>query len=513
MLAEHPNHDMLRYSLREGNMTTILKPSEYSKSVQEFLFTCAFWILAADEELTSVEQEWLISFFGADTNKRYLNKLLSLASGEFLPAFDRLVDTLTDDDKRNIYPVLSPWLCQCVTVDGKLRASENEVMQEIKQHVDLENELTRLTANPPPIPDTQPPTIPPLADIASPPENLYESSSKTEPEKTTTFVDTPPLERSEESAPTRNTPKMPPPSVDDSTAEALRPLHGHETEITAVCVHTNGHYALSGDKDGYLRLWDMDSHTCSHVWDQHKKEITGIAFHPQSHTAISADRTGTVIGWDFDSVTPRWQSNLQKLGGISDLAVSPDGKHAALCSPGCKIALIDWDTGEIIRTVRKKGWPAFRCITYHPNGRHLALGGDDKKLHLIDLATYETLQTFSGHQSALLSVASLLDGTRIATGSRDNNVCLWETATGSLLRTFEGHTFSVYGVAPNSDGTRLLSVSWDHTAKLWDTQTGALLLNVENPGGSFNAVVFLPESNRALIASSDDQLYILDTGA
>ena len=91
-----------------------LEPTEVSPRAQEFLFACAFWIMAADEQLTGEEQAWLFAEFGDSRANQLIQKTLAIESDDFLPYFDTTVNALSDDDKRTVYPQLPPWLCRCL---------------------------------------------------------------------------------------------------------------------------------------------------------------------------------------------------------------------------------------------------------------------------------------------------------------------------------------------------------------------------------------------------------------
>ena len=64
------------------------------------------------------------------------------------------------------------------------------------------------------------------------------------------------------------------------------------------------------------------------------------------------------------------------------------------------------------------------------------------------------------------------DGQRIASASYDNTVRLWDAASGRLLNTLSGHENWVFSVAWAPDGQRIASASYDNTARLWDAKSG-----------------------------------------
>ena len=99
----------------------------------------------------------------------------------------------------------------------------------------------------------------------------------------------------------------------------------------------------------------------------------------------------------------------------------------------------------------------------------------DNTAKLWHAATGALIQTFSGHDHPVTSVALSASGDRVLTGSRDRTAKLWHAATGTLIQTFSGHDDSVTSVALSASGDRVLTGSHDGSARMWDAATGAPL--------------------------------------
>ena len=75
---------------------------------------------------------------------------------------------------------------------------------------------------------------------------------------------------------------------------------------------------------------------------------------------------------------------------------------------------------------------------------------------------------FTGHKSAVNSVAFSPDGKRIASGSSDNTIRVWDAETGAVVSgPFEGHSSSINSVAFSPDGKRVASDSDHRTIRMW----------------------------------------------
>ena len=129
--------------------------------------------------------------------------------------------------------------------------------------------------------------------------------------------------------------------------------------------------------------------------------------------------------------------------------------------------------------------------------RWVLTGSEDKTARLWDAQSGKELRAFTGHDSAVSSVAFSPDGKQVLTGSLDKTARLWDAQSGKELRTFTGHTGSVESVAFAPDGKRVLTRSTDNTTRIWDAQTGRELCKlisftdgswaVVDPEGRFDA--------------------------
>jgi WD40 repeat protein len=131
-------------------------------------------------------------------------------------------------------------------------------------------------------------------------------------------------------------------------------------------------------------------------------------------------------------------------------------------------------------------------------------------VRLWDAAGGRLLNTLSGHETTVVSVAWAPDGQRLASASTDNSVRLWDAASGRLLNTLSGHESWVNSVAWAPDGQRLASASDDHTVRLWDAASGRLLNTLSGHEDPVNSVAWAPDGQRLASASRDHTVRLWD---
>jgi WD40 repeat protein len=200
-------------------------------------------------------------------------------------------------------------------------------------------------------------------------------------------------------------------------------------------------------------------------------------------------------------------------GGVTSVAVTPDGHNALSASEDRTLRLWDLDTGLELR-----------CFTGHesrvnsvvvlPDGHRALSASEDQTLRLWDLDTGLELRILEGHRSAVNGVAVTSDGRHALSASDDQTLRLWGLDTGSELRRLRGHKHRVTAVTVTPDGRRAVSASEDRTLRLWDLDTGLEVSKLTGQEASVNSVVVTPDGRHALSAFDDRsiRLWVFDTG-
>jgi WD40 repeat protein len=86
-------------------------------------------------------------------------------------------------------------------------------------------------------------------------------------------------------------------------------------------------------------------------------------------------------------------------------------------------------------------------IAVSPDGRVAAIGADDGSARLWDMQTGHVVAVMMGHEAPVTSVAFSPDGSFLFTGSLDKTVIVWDIAKHKKIRQLMGHTGGVIGLA------------------------------------------------------------------
>jgi len=379
---------------------------DLSDALRKFLYCCAFWTVAADEELKSGEQQWLIEQFGQEGATESLSHFVNLESELFFEAFDAAAAELTDDERRKVYPFLEDWLLQCTEADGYQDVSELQIVNKIKGRLNLDFELKR----------------------------LFESASG---------------------------------DTAGSGAEAVI-MRGHTSGVLSVSIV--GNRIVSGSEDGEVRIWDAESYECIKAERKHEGGVLTLAPCAERNLVFSGGRYGEVSLWSAEDGKELWRHQHRRIGGIMDasidaangvvylvtnvgVAVSQDlvtGKtisefddrkrgaiRAVRVLPGGRLAVAgDYETiriwgmpeGNLVNQLRGHE-EGVLCMDVSPDGKTLASGSRDSKVLLWDIESGECKARLAGHEFSIYGVDFDAEGKRLLSVSWDHTMRVWDTDT------------------------------------------------------------------------------------
>jgi WD40 repeat protein len=134
------------------------------------------------------------------------------------------------------------------------------------------------------------------------------------------------------------------------------------------------------------------------------------------------------------------------------------------------------------------------AVALSPDGKTLACATQEGPIALWDLAGQRERPGCLGGQVACVSLAYAADDRTLA-AAVGNKVQLWDTQ-GGAVRELAGHEAIVNALAFAPDGTRLLSAGADGV-RLWDVDTATQRARYEWPIGEVRCVAFAPDGKGA----------------
>jgi WD40 repeat protein/serine/threonine protein kinase/two-component SAPR family response regulator len=119
------------------------------------------------------------------------------------------------------------------------------------------------------------------------------------------------------------------------------------------------------------------------------------------------------------------------------------------------------------------------------------------------------LQTLTGHNQSVETLAISPDGARFASVSADGLVIVWEATTGKELLRFSAGRQIIFGMVFSPDGKQLITASEDQSARIWNITTGEQIFQIGH-GAPLSDVAISPDGLRLITAGSDAATRIWD---
>lgn len=266
------------------------------------------------------------------------------------------------------------------------------------------------------------------------------------------------------------------------------PLQGHTDGVLAVAVtRLNGRpVAISGSRDGTIRIWDLTTATLTgrrvirRAGSVYALAVVGLDGRPM---VLAGADGGQLRMWDLTSRLSRPKHLVGHAANVQGVAVATvEGRPVAVTAGTDKTVRI-WDlhtqapVGTCLTGHRRF---VFAVATAQLGGRPIAITASaEEAVRIWDLtARAPAGRPLTGHLGAVLSVTcTQLDGRPIAvTGGIDGTARVWDLAGREQLGpSFDDHDGAVRAVAVTRLDGRSVAVtgSEDGTVRLWDLDTGS----------------------------------------
>lgn len=198
-------------------------------------------------------------------------------------------------------------------------------------------------------------------------------------------------------------------------------------------------------------------------------------------------------------------------GSIENIAISPDGKQLAVASM-IGIWLYDTQTGDEIAlfTGHKT---AVRSVAYSPDGITIASGGglgDDKSIRLWDTLTGEHI-VLSENSDDVRALAFSPDGLTLVSGGQSGNVKLWDVSTGKSIHILSGLEQQILSVVFSPDGKTVAGSALNNTIVSWNVEDGKIKHEYVGHTDWVRSLAFSPDGTILVSGSSDGTIRLWDT--
>jgi WD40 repeat protein/class 3 adenylate cyclase len=250
------------------------------------------------------------------------------------------------------------------------------------------------------------------------------------------------------------------------------------------------------------------------------KDVSG------GYTTVAFLTGGELVGSTEEGTTVLWNqrsagaSRTFPVGG--DLALSPDGRMAALGQQDGSVILLDLrNNGRRTMSAQRPG--GFEDLSFTPDSRTLlsANGSENRDVDVWDVASAEHIGTWSGPTGVVQSVAVSRNGRSAYTAGSDGTVFIWDVGGDDRL----GRPLALRPAPPLSPtfdlGGTLVAASHPGAGiDIWDLRTRSRVSTLPDthfvpgvsnrPGGDTWGVAFNPDGRLLLTTGTDGTAHLWD---
>jgi len=133
---------------------------------------------------------------------------------------------------------------------------------------------------------------------------------------------------------------------------------------------------VSGDKDGSVNVFDLNSRNQIFKGKVHSDEVESIAFTSNGQLFATTGRDDSIKLFQINgtqvNLVHQWQNVFAQSGnpGVTSISITPDDRYL-VCAGICPIVLVyDLQTKQIVSQVQT-GFQAVYEVVVAPNGQHL----------------------------------------------------------------------------------------------------------------------------------------------
>lgn len=248
----------------------------------------------------------------------------------------------------------------------------------------------------------------------------------------------------------------------------LHTLRGHSGMVSFLNWSRNDKRLLSCGNDRTIRLWDIKTGECAHVFEKHTEQITACAWMPSGKEFVSGAHDSRILEWSVDS--GECTGSYGASAHVNDVTISRDGKLLiATCSDNV-IQIFDTLTKELLSSMRESVSITSLFLSYDAKSLLVNTNANedpemkDPEIHVWDVPRLQVVQKFKGFKQTRYVIRACFGGHDqmfVLCGSEDNRVYIWERRNGNLIAKLEGHSGYVNTVACSEENENLFASGSD----------------------------------------------------
>ena len=302
-------------------------------------------------------------------------------------------------------------------------------------------------------------------------------------------------------------------SVHDCKTGSLMSRFALDSEPFSLAVSPNGSRIASGDVDGRVTLWDVESEDQVWLYDKRDNVIKDLRFSPDGTKLAIAEGSGRVTLLDTETGESLW-SEKGHGNDANSVAFHPSGKYFVSVGPDRTIKFWRTSDGKVLSAISALAdMGSLQTVAFNPNGQGIAIGsrGGTVRSFLVHQNTnrqttgeaqfvVEPAEFMRGHQSPIVELVFCSDGARLVTASQDSTMRIWRVGTGEEIKRLRVRAGAVESIDVAENGYQIASAGLTDV-NLWDVRRVGSHATYRNHRSSVRELRFDSEGTELLTSS------------
>jgi WD40 repeat protein len=276
--------------------------------------------------------------------------------------------------------------------------------------------------------------------------------------------------------------------------------------------------STAGENVKGKQVWSLILHHTATGKELHRISSEEQNAMPMSPTFAPDGKTLVWMRWDgsIHFADPATGKELRQVKSQNDwgaeFLIAPDGKTLLVKSQNTGLRILDFTTGKEQRKFdRRAPQPQVFFnnggkggLAMSADGKLAAVAGEDHAIRLFDLTTGKEREFGGGHRSAVVAVQYAADGKSITTRGQDGTLRVWDPSSGKEQKEIKAPQ-GAYHFALSPTGRDLLVGDQSNTATIRDPATQKVERTLPGPKEGIGALAFSADGKMAAVYGSADK--------
>ncbi|PKO13051.1 MAG: hypothetical protein CVU39_21175 [Chloroflexi bacterium HGW-Chloroflexi-10] len=292
------------------------------------------------------------------------------------------------------------------------------------------------------------------------------------------------------------------------TEPRCKVLKEHQSAITCLDISSadkdgKNHLAISGSKDGTIRLWNLDQFTCLKVLEGHTGAIKAVNLSDDGQWACSLAEDDTLKVWNVTQGKCVY-TFAENIHGTRAAAISSNGNLVAF-DRNKNILILDWKRKAIVRTLSGQlNW--VKALSMSTKLVSTLDGGREGIIKVWDIQDGRCIRTFI-HEGGLITARMNSSQALLFSGSTSGVIKTWSLAHNETGNT-EAESRSHKKLLVSEDKCKVLASAADGEMAVYEAKSGKRLMRSVRHIGEISTMAVTPDGDHLVTGGEDGALLV-----